>query len=238
VNPSQGTELLELQELDRRLDALNAERRSLLAGEPWKELERQTRVLRQRVEALEARRAELERRQRLADLDRQGAEEERRRLEQRLYGGQVRNPRDLEGLQRNIEGVAARVSQLETEILEAMEELDRVAAELRDARERLGHAEALLTRRRSEGAARLAAAESELRQTTRRREEGAARVPPALLREYERVRARTGGVAVAPVAGDTCGACGVGVSPLVRSRLRRGEGIVTCENCGRILVLA
>ena len=230
--------LPDLQEVDRQLDVLREERRCLRAGEPWAEVARVVGARQRRAAGLDARRAELERAQRLAEGEREQALGEAARLEQRLYGGEVRNVRDLEGLQKNLQGVRDRVSDLETTILEAMEGLEGVEAELGPARQGLAQAEQLLARQRLEGGRRLAVIEAELPRLDAERARLAGRVEPAVLTEYERARSRAGGIGVARLSGATCGSCGVEVSPLMVSRLRKWDRVYACESCGRILVEA
>jgi predicted nucleic acid-binding Zn-ribbon protein len=225
-----------LQEVDLQLDALRGERQRLRAGEPWAEGARTAAARRRKAAELEARRAELEKAQRLAEREREHALEEAGRIEKRVYGGEVRNLRDLEGLQKNLQGVRERVSDLETRILEAMEALENLDPELRRAREGLAQAEEALTRQRSEGGKRLAAIEARLPGLEAERAELAAQVEAVVLGEYERARARAGGVGVARLTGGTCESCGVEVSPLVASRVRKWDRAYACENCGRILV--
>lgn len=225
-----------LQEVDLRIDELRAERQRLRAGEPWAESARVALAFRRRTAGLEARRAELEKAQRQAEGERQQALDEAARTEKRLYGGDVRNVRDLEGLQKNLQGVRDRVSDLETRILEAMEGVEGLDADLDRSRRGQAQAEQALELQRKEGGRRLAAAEAELAEREAERAQLAAAVEPAVLAEYERMRSRAGGVGVARLSGATCGSCGVEVSPLVVSRIRKWDRLHTCENCGRILV--
>lgn len=200
-------------------------------------LERQAHSLQARADALQADLAQTERRQRLEELERQSREAERERDTQRLYGGALRSQRDLEGLQKNIEGTAARISALETSILEAMERADDLKRQLTEARAALAAVAQGLEARRQQVRARLAEIDRLLPLRATERAAAARAVNAAVLREYERVRARSGGVALAPVAGGhTCGACGIELSALLLARLRRGGQAVPCEQCGRLLV--
>lgn len=227
-----------LQEVDLRLDALRAQRRQLRAGEPWAESARVAGARQRKLAELQGRRGDVERTQRQAEIDRQAGVEEGKRIEGRLYGGEVRNVRDLEGLQKNLAGVRQRVGDLETRILECMESGEALDKEIEAVRRSVGQAEQVLNRQRLEGGRSLAAIEDELPQLEAQRAALAAVVEPVALAEYERARARAGGVGVANLIGGSCGSCGVEVSPLVLSRLRKWERPYSCESCGRLLVEA
>jgi len=59
---------------------------------------------------------------------------------------------------------------------------------------------------------------------------------PSILKEYDRLRKARRGVAVAEVGEGRCAACHIGVRPQFMQELRRGDKVMFCESCGRILV--
>ena len=56
-----------------------------------------------------------------------------------------------------------------------------------------------------------------------------------VLRKYERVAARRS-PAVAVVSGELCLGCRVGIPPQSYIEVQRGEDIISCGNCQRILI--
>ncbi len=236
--PAELVKALDLQVVDRELDSLRSERQGLLADAREARLRQTIAGWRHRLRAAEEGLAGAQRRQRLAEIERQAQDAERERANRRLYGGEVRNARDLEGLEKNIAGLSAKISELETAILEAMEQADTLRVELAAAQEGLQGAEAELRRLSAASRVRIAAIDQGLPVLEARRTRLAGRIEGAVLREYERRRQRLGGVAVADAAGARCGACGLELPALVQSRLRQAERPVACENCGRLLVEA
>jgi predicted nucleic acid-binding Zn-ribbon protein len=228
--------VLTLQQLDLEIDALRAERRGLLVDPREVELQKALEARRVRAALLHEELAATERLQRMRELERQGQEAERERNTRRLYGGEVRNSRDLEGLQKNIEGNAGKISELETAILEAMERIDQLTDALGRARDVVAQLEERLQRHRQSSRKRLAAIDRHLPGLRPQRDELAGRIDPAVLREYERLRRRMDGVCVAPVSGSTCGGCGLELPALVQAKLRRTDEPVYCEHCGRLLL--
>ena len=68
------------------------------------------------------------------------------------------------------------------------------------------------------------------------REEVFANLPKAMSGLYSRIKARIrDGVAVAEARNRSCTACFMSLRPQVMSEIRRGEEVLTCDNCGRIL---
>jgi len=63
-----------------------------------------------------------------------------------------------------------------------------------------------------------------------------ANLPKPLSGLYARIKARIrDGVAVAEARNRSCTACFMALRPQVMSEIRRGEEVLTCDNCGRIL---
>jgi predicted nucleic acid-binding Zn-ribbon protein len=228
--------LLAVQAVDQEIDRLEADRRALQADAETARLERQVRADRAEERSLQASLAETERRGRLAELERQSLEAERERNTQRLYGGAVKSPRDIEGLQKNIEGASERISALETTILESMEMVDELRKRLTQVRDRIAQGEAALESRRLWVQRRLGEIERLLPRLAAERQEALDGIAPAVVREYERIRRRAQGIAVAVLREGACTGCGVEVSPRLVAEVRRGQAPVTCEHCGRLLV--
>ena len=229
--------LLPIQDLDREVDALGDERRRLLGAAQEMVLERELHARKARVAQREAELAATERQQRLAELERQSQEVERERSTRRLYGGDVRSPRDLEGLQKNIAGSETRISDLETAILEAMERADLLRQKLQADRAAVAQAAAALEKHRQTRRQRLAVVDGRLPLLVAQRASAVTAVETVVLREYERVRRGTNdGVGVARAESGRCTGCQVEFAPLVRERLRNAAERVSCEHCGRLLV--
>ncbi len=228
--------LPDIQAADREIDRLRTERRDLAAGKTVADLSKQVAGAEAALGRLRSERETVARQQRLDDLARQSEEADKKRLTERLYSGTVRSPRDLEGLQKNIAGSDERIGVLETRVLEAMERDEGLGARIAAMERALARDKETLSARRSEAAARIADIDTALGALEPRRRALAEAVAPPVLREYDRIRGRAAGVGAAVVSGGVCGACSVALPPLLVSRLARGDSLVNCEHCGRILV--
>lgn len=158
--------------------------------------------------------------------------------DQRLYGGTVTNPRELQDLQEEIAALGRRITILEDRELEVMEQIEPVDA-------RLSTLSAAVDTQRTalRGAEeRLTAAEAELAvaldDATSQRSAAAAAIPADVLAGYDKLRGGLGGIAVAPLVGNQCGGCHLTLSAMEASRLRKlpSDEVAHCEECGRILV--
>jgi len=159
-------------------------------------------------------------------------------IEKRMYSGEVGAARDLQAMAEEVDGLRGRIRRLEDVILEVMEEREpvealvaqlaaeraAVAGRLANIESDLGAAEQELTAEEAEHAAR--------------RAELAGTVPPELIARYERLRQRLGGVGVARLVNGSCGGCHLTLSATELDRLRKApaDEVLTCEQCGRVLV--
>ncbi|MFN2141473.1 MAG: zinc ribbon domain-containing protein [Candidatus Promineifilaceae bacterium] len=163
--------------------------------------------------------------------------EEARRSDKRLYSGKVTNTKELEDLQLKVESLGRRRGVLEDEVLDAMIMLE-------DAQEELSSADSDLQQilaKWQDSQASLRAEQNELamdlHELIEERQKQANRIDAKAYAEYESIRARKNGLAVVPFINNACMGCHVTVSANIALRVERGER-VTCNGCGRILVIA
>jgi len=157
------------------------------------------------------------------------------RAEARLYGGGVRNPKELEDLQLDVAQLRRQLGQAEDNLLEALicaETATQAQAEQAALLERVtaeqGRKHAALRAEHAQIKAKLAA---ELARQAAARQA----VPAPLLTTYDNLRPRRGGRAVAKLDGEECSACLVAASPFSLEAARFGDELAYCSNCGRLL---
>jgi predicted nucleic acid-binding Zn-ribbon protein len=155
--------------------------------------------------------------------------------QERLYGGRVRNPKELRGLQDEATALRRRVSELEDEQLEIMITMEEEEAELAERQARQRQIEATW---RGEQAALQADKERlqlRLAELEEERAEMRARIGRGDLALYDDLRDRVGGTGVALLRGGICQACGVDVPTGMARSVERGEGLHYCPICSRLL---
>lgn len=230
--------LLDLQEADTHADQLEHRRRNLgeraaLADIDRRIAEAEGSLGKARVsrDAVAARQSELE-----AELA--STESRADAVSRRLYSGEVSASRELQAMAADVDSLKERSSQIEDSILEVLEELEPLESSVSEIEAAL----AALRAERQAAAGSLAEAESvvdsELAVVTAEREKIVPRVPGQLMRVYEQLRARLGGVAVARLVANRCDGCHLTLPATELDRIRHlppGE-MVTCDQCGRILV--
>ena len=137
---------------------------------------------------------------------------------------------------READAARKQISALETQILEQLETLEQAEAALKERADQIASLN-------SDRAARLKAFDDEagtigerLATARKDRDEVFANLPKAMSGMYARIKARIrDGVAVAEARNRSCTACFMSLRPQVMAEIRRGEEVITCDNCGRIL---
>lgn len=158
--------------------------------------------------------------------------------QQRLYGGEIHNAREMQSVEAEIEATQRRVDEHEDELLEAMEAAEDLAARIEDSARTAEQTRSEITEleaARDSAASQLLAERAELDVARDRlRDE----LGPAAVDQYDRVRARfPAGVAVGELTGMSCSACRIDLPHAEVNELRGGDALTTCPNCRRLLVV-
>ena len=156
-------------------------------------------------------------------------------VNQKLFSGRVRNPREVEALREKSESLKRRRASLEDSLLEFMIQIEEWEETLSERRARLTGVEAAWEADQASKRSRIAEIEAELRRLGEERSGLRSSIPAELLSDYDYLAPRKGGMAVARVVEGTCGVCGSVVPRAFLARMRAGQ-VVHCGECGRILV--
>jgi predicted nucleic acid-binding Zn-ribbon protein len=224
-------QLIELQQLDDELLAAEQEHGGLPARR--QELAERREAAENEREAAAQALHEAEAEQRRAEVDVQDKQALKQKLESQQF--QVKTNEAYTALLHEIEQAGEGVSEGETRVLEAMEAID-------SARERLSQAE-------KQAEATLAGVAEQERVTDLREKELDARIAQLrgsrealcqeldaeLLAQYQRIASRRR-PAIARVRDEMCLGCRIHLPPQQQIELMRGEVLITCSRCHRILI--
>lgn len=229
---TKGEDLYRLQGLDSEEDA---KQRRLADVEPAlgeSESLRQTRRALEKVQALVHK---CEARQRDLELEIQGLADKISRSEQRLYGGAVKNPKELADLQAEVAALKRRWRKLEDDLLEAMIAREEADAACAQALAQLDETEARWSAQQADLMAEREALQERLAEIERARAALLPSIEADALAAYQALRRWKGGLAVVQVRDGACGGCGIAISPKLEWQLRQGQ-VVRCSNCERLVV--
>jgi predicted nucleic acid-binding Zn-ribbon protein len=231
-------QILQIQAIDLTVDQLRHRGRTHPARTAMAEIDERLASHDAEVAVIEEQRHELERRQKRIEDEVAGVEDKRRDIDGKLYGGEVTASKDLLALQEEAEHLLVRQRGMEDEDLEIMEQLEELESDLASrARVRAG-----LEQERGAAEAELDAAlqeiEGEVAELAGRRQDLARPANPELLARYESLRDQFDGVPVARLVDGRCDGCHIQLSAVAVDQMGRmpEEAVVTCEECGRLLV--
>ncbi|MCU1370142.1 MAG: hypothetical protein JWO77_1336 [Ilumatobacteraceae bacterium] len=230
--------LLDVQAHDTRLDQLHHHHEVLPAREERDAAAKALADAEAQVLTETAVRDDLARQQKKIDDEVETLKEKRAGFDAKLYGGTVTSPGELQDLQKEIDALSRRISALEDQEIEIMEQVEPVETGLAALETTVGQRRSVL----ADAELRLTAAEAEvlaeIDAETALRATSLEPVPEALLAEYTALRGGRGGIGVARLIGTQCGGCHLTLSAMEAARMRKlpdGE-VGHCEECGRILV--
>lgn len=238
ADPAAQLRLLDLQALDARVDKLRHQRSNPAAGAEIKDLLgkradvdgrlRDQRIVVDDLAAAQAR----------ADGDVEQVKARRTRDRERMDSGAIADPKALERMQHELVSLERRISTLEDEELEIMQQLEEAQSaldELTSAIEQLDARLGELTGSRDEATARI---DAEIAEVSAGRDAIVADIPADLLALYDKLRAAKGGVVVSELRLRQCGGCQLSLdaSELGEIRATAPDVVVRHEECQRILV--
>ncbi|OGO36940.1 MAG: hypothetical protein A2Z03_02625 [Chloroflexi bacterium RBG_16_56_8] len=221
-----------LQAVDQELDDKTKRARQVaerLAGDPA------VVAAHAALETEDKRLAELRATLRARELEAKSIDVKIKEIEERLYSGRVANPKELEGLEKELQMFKRQRSGFDDQLLELMDSVDQAqkrvaekAAALKKLQgTRAGDVE-LLSRERDTLTARLAELAEE-------HDRIRAELDADALRTYDHLQRTKAGRAVAKIRTLSCGVCGTAVPTGLMQRARAGNELVFCSGCGRIL---
>ena len=158
------------------------------------------------------------------------------KVEEELYSGRIKNPKELTSLQQEVDELKTRRDQIEDKALAIIEQVEVAttsAATINSELKRLETEWRSQQQQLSEEMKQLKAILSELNQ---KRQLLSAQIDPQAIDFYSGLR-RQKGIAVAKVEQGTCCGCRILLPTAELQRARTGD-LVQCGSCGRILFLA
>jgi len=141
----------------------------------------------------------------------------------------------LHAFQHEIEFCAKEIRKAEDRILELMGESEVLDKNVKTADAALKAEKTLVESEKQQARERTAADQKASQELETERASIVAEIKPATYQRYERARKARKGIAVAEVVGGRCSGCNISLRPQFFQDLKKGEEIMTCESCQRIL---
>lgn len=151
----------------------------------------------------------------------------------------AQNQKEYETAMRDVDIVQKQINALEAQTLEKMTTIEEVEAEIATRADEINSLESNRQTALAEFDAEIAKQRKEFDKQSKKRQDVFVTLPAQLASVYNRMAQRSrDGIAVAEVVNGACSACFMALRPQRQVEVRRGNEIITCESCTRILYAA
>jgi predicted nucleic acid-binding Zn-ribbon protein len=222
---------LGLQALDRKIVSLETEIATLPKhiAEIEKKLDSHTR----RLEADRAALTANQRERKKLEGDIQVQEQKISKLRGQTL--QAKTNEQYRAFQNEIAYAEGEIRKAEDRILDLMEQSEPLEKNVKAAEEELKAQQQHVESEKKNARERTAVDKQELQRSNAERQTIVPEMTPSFYREYERIRKKTRNHPIADATEGRCDACQIALRPQFFQDLRRGDKVMFCESCGRIL---
>jgi uncharacterized protein len=223
--------LASLQTVDREIRQQTGVKQGLLGELQAKEKEIQTK--KREIELLTATFSEKEKLRR--EKDRVLQDESKKTMDRRMRMNRIKNTKELQALQREIDQIKQNNSELEEELIGLMEAIDAIKADIKAKEEEMAKMQQEWQKTQQEMEAQISGIDRAVSEAATRRKSIASQVTGDLITRYELIFARRGGMAVVEVTGGICQGCYMNIPPQLWNEIIKSEKVTLCPSCQRIL---
>jgi predicted nucleic acid-binding Zn-ribbon protein len=225
--------VIRLQEIDNRLAELTREISAL--PKHTAEIEAKLVSHERKLEADRAALAGNQKERKKCESDIQTQEQKISKLKDQML--EAKTNEQYRAFQNEIDFCQKEIRRAEDRILELMTESEPLDRNVKGAEAALKTEKTQVEAEKAEARERTAGDEKSARELKKERAEIAGSITPSVYQRYERVRKAKmrHGVAVAEALNGRCTACNMTMRPQFFQELKRGDQVMACESCQRIL---
>ncbi len=229
---SEPFKLYRLQQIDSQIDQI---KNRLKAIEIALTADKSVRLAQKRQEGSQKALKHEQMKLRKAEQDVQAQRVKIEQSESTLYGGKVRNPKELQDLQNEVAALKRYLSVLEDRLLEAMIVVDTAEEELHADTERLENVMAQFAAQHNDLTKEKEGLRTDLIRLEGQSEATTSSIPEEDLVIYQQLRIARSGIAVARIVDKCCAACGTTLNAALLHAARSPNQMSRCDGCNRIL---
>jgi predicted nucleic acid-binding Zn-ribbon protein len=223
--------LASLQNVDREIKDKNLAKKSLTD-----EIDKRENEIGQKRREVAQLKAEWNEKEKLRrEKDAQFQDEGRKATDKRMRMTRIKNIRELQALQHEVDQIKMQNSLIEEELIAIMEDLETRGAALKEREAELKTLEEAWGAEKDALAAQVAEIDKQVAETASGRQTIAAQLNGDLIGRYEMIFRARGGTAVVGVTDGICQGCYMNIPPQLANEIRKNERLNLCPSCHRIL---
>ncbi len=157
------------------------------------------------------------------------------RSTERLYSGQVKNPKELEDLEAEVKSIGKRVEGLELELMEAVEKQETLKSDSSTSNELLAEMEADWKTQSQDLRISQGEIATEMKAILEKRKPKVEKIAPNVLNNYMKLLKSKSGLGIVKLKGSNCEGCKIGMDGGTVRQVNSGQ-LLSCPSCGRYLI--
>jgi len=149
--------------------------------------------------------------------------------------GEVKTNKEYQAILKEIDNGEVRNSEIETEIICLLEEIDQRKQSLDEEEKQKERRTRQYENEKQQILSEMESLDEKNLGCTEQYEKLLENIPKDLIRRYEMIKALNNGTAVVSVWKGVCGGCHMNIPPQLYNELQKSDELLSCPNCSRII---
>lgn len=162
-------------------------------------------------------------------------QEKLNRSTQLLYSGKVKNPKELEDLESEVNSLTNRKEQMESKLMGLLEDQDATSNAFKENKENLSTMEQAWAAKAQNLRVQQGEIALKMKALLAKRKVQAEKIDPPILSQYQKLVQSKGGLGLAKLNGTSCSGCRIGLDGGTVRLINSGQ-LGNCTSCGRFLI--
>lgn len=168
------------------------------------------------------------------ELEISGLQENLKKLKSQMMA--IKTNKEYDALVSQIDAVKGSINDKESLLLETIERIEILESDIEELRKKSTDTKKQNDDQLGILEEKMNSVGTKVQMKDDERQNIIVRVPKRVMSIYERIRKNRGGSVVITVKKRACGACYKALPPHLIQELKRGDQLITCDNCGRLLI--
>lgn len=157
------------------------------------------------------------------------------RIESNLYAGTIHNPKELQGLQAELDALKRNLASLEDQELQDMLALDVIQGEYNIVSENYNEILNRVAQENEELVIEQGNLQKEAERLSVERQATTQSIDNKYLSLYDEIREQRHGIAVTTISDNSCDSCGAVLTPAQKQSAHHSHQLFRCPSCGRFI---